>query len=361
MSEFCKGCGVKLQSENPEGLGYVPAGSDAEYCQRCFKLRHYGDVTISMQQGIETARTLEKINDLDGTVFWTVDLFNLESNLVSRLNKKLPGKDIILILTKRDILPATLTDAKIKKYVEKRLKEEDITVKDIVIAGYMTKKGGRCDEIIETIEEAADRYAPDRDVIFMGMANSGKSTLVNKLLGSKDLTISRNPGTTLDVIERDWRGRKLYDTPGLENDKSVLSWLQSEALKEVIPTKPLKPYVCQIYEDQSFAAGGLARMDVVCSGKASIVGYFSLSLPVHRGKLKDADRLWMEHLGEMLSPALDSSLDTMKTWQAPRLKKGEKMDVVIQGLGWFSVSGDISELSVRAHDGIQVTFRKAMI
>lgn len=360
MSEFCKGCGVRLQNEDPQGLGYVPS-LDASYCQRCYKMRHYGDVTINMQQGIETARTLEKINDLDGTVFWTVDLFNLESNLVSRLNAKLPGKDIIMILTKRDILPPTLTDAKIKKYIEKRLREEDIEVKDIIIAGYMTKEGGKCEEILEKIQEDADRFAKNKDVIFMGMANSGKSTLVNKLLGSKELTISRNPGTTLDVIERDWNGRKLYDTPGLENDKSVLSWLDGSELKEVIPNKPLKPFISQIYEDQSFAAGGLARMDVVCSGKANIVGYFSLSLPIHRGKLADADRLWSEHLGEMLSPALDSSTDTMRTWHAPKIKPGEKMDVVIQGLGWFCVSGDIRELSVKAHKGIQVTFRKAMI
>lgn len=360
MSEFCKGCGVKLQNEDPKALGYVPS-LDSQYCQRCYKLRHYGDVTINMQQGISTSQTLEKINELDGTVFWTVDLFNLESNLVSRLNRKLPGKDIIMILTKRDILPATLTDGKIKSYIEKRLKEEDIQVKDIIIAGYMTKEGGKCESIIHQIEKDADKFAKNKDVIFMGMANSGKSTLVNKLLGSKELTISRNPGTTLDVIERDWRGRKLYDTPGLENDKSVLSWLPSLELKEVIPTKPLKPYICQIYEDQSFAAGGLARMDVVCDGKASIVGYFSLSLPIHRGKLADADRLWNEHLGEMLSPALDESLDTMKTWHAPRLKGKEKMDVVIQGLGWFCVSGDIQEITVKAHKGIQVTFRKAMI
>ncbi len=360
MSEFCKGCGVKLQNDDPKGLGYVPS-LDADYCQRCFKLRHYGDVTINMQQGIAVEQTLAKINELDGIVFWTVDLFNLESNIVSRLNKRIPGKKIVMILTKRDVLPQTLTDAKIKRYVERRLREEDIRVQDILVAGYMTKESDKSREILDQIEEIADELGSNRNVIFMGMANSGKSTLVNRLLGSSELTISRNPGTTLDVIAREWRGRTLYDTPGLENPKSVLSWLPAPELKTVIPVKPVKPYICQIFEDQSFAAGGLARMDVVCSKKASIVGYFSLNLPIHRGKMADADRLWNEHLGEMLSPALDTSMDTMAVWHAPRLKAGEKMDVVIQGLGWFCVSGDISAINVYAHKGIQVTFRKAMI
>lgn len=360
MSKFCKGCGVQLQNQDPNGLGYVPS-LEADYCQRCYRLRHYGDVTINMQKGIATNQTIEKVNDLDGVVFWTVDLFNLESNLVSRLNRRLPDKDIILVATKRDLLPATMSEKKIKTYLESRLKEEDIHVKDIIVAGYMTKDGEKAQDVVEQIEWAADRYAPNQNVIFMGMANSGKSTLVNKLLGSKELTISRNPGTTLDIIERPWHDRKLFDTPGLENDKSVLAWLSGADLKQVIPTKPLKPYVCQVYEDQSFAVGGLARMDVVCKGKASIVGYFSLSLPIHRGKLADADRLWSEHLGEMLSPTLDESLDTMKTWHAPKLRPNQKMDVVIQGLGWFSVSGDIQSITVKAHEGIQVTFRKAMI
>ncbi len=360
MSEFCKGCGIRLQNQDPNALGYVPS-LEADYCQRCYRLRHYGDVTINMQQGIATGNTIEKVNHLDGVVFWTVDLFNLESNLVSRLNRRLPDKDIILVATKRDLLPATMSEKKIKAYLESRLKEEDIHVKDIIVAGYMTKDGEKAQDVVEQIEWAADHYAPNQNVIFMGMANSGKSTLVNKLLGSKELTISRNPGTTLDIIERPWHHRKLFDTPGLENDKSVLAWLQGADLKQVIPTKPLKPYICQIYEDQSFAVGGLARMDVVCKGKASIVGYFSLSLPIHRGKLADADRLWKEHLGEMLSPALDESLDTMKTWHAPKLRPNQKMDVVIQGLGWFSVSGDIQSISVKAPKGIQVTFRKAMI
>ncbi|UNT93399.1 hypothetical protein [Allobaculum sp. Allo2] len=44
-----------------------------------------------------------------------------------------------MVLTKRDVLPVTLSDEKIKSYVSRRLKEENIQVEDILIAGYMTK------------------------------------------------------------------------------------------------------------------------------------------------------------------------------------------------------------------------------
>ena len=95
MTKYCKGCGVLLQNEDENALGYVPT-LDASYCQRCQRIRHYGDVTINMQQGIESNATLEKINKIDGVVFWVVDLFAFEANLISRLNQKLPGKDNML-------------------------------------------------------------------------------------------------------------------------------------------------------------------------------------------------------------------------------------------------------------------------
>jgi len=140
MTEYCKGCGVQLQNEDPDALGYVPK-LDASYCQRCFRIRNYGDVTIDMKQGIESSKTLDKINEVDGTVFWVVDLFAFESNMISRLNKKLPGKDIVLVLTKRDILPESLSDDKIYEFVDRRLKDEGIEVRDMLIVGGLLKNG----------------------------------------------------------------------------------------------------------------------------------------------------------------------------------------------------------------------------
>ncbi len=108
MTKYCKGCGARLQNDDENAIGYVPT-LDSSYCQRCYRIRHYGDVTINLQQGIESSETFEKIDRLEGVVFWVVDLFAFESSLISRLNQKLPGKKIVLVLTKRDVLPYTVT------------------------------------------------------------------------------------------------------------------------------------------------------------------------------------------------------------------------------------------------------------
>ena len=53
MTKYCKGCGAKLQNDDKDAIGYVPT-LDASYCERCFRIRHYGDVTISIKKKIES-------------------------------------------------------------------------------------------------------------------------------------------------------------------------------------------------------------------------------------------------------------------------------------------------------------------
>lgn len=361
----CKGCGIELQSMDPKALGYV-VNLNQTLCERCFKLQHYGIVTKNMQTGIDANKVIEKINQLTGSILWVVDLFNFEGSMIDHLNQKLPGKDIYLILTKRDVLPLTLTTEKITEFVYERLQAHDITIKGGTIVGNFyiephKKRAGLSEFGLEHRANLMDLIdSIEGNLIFMGRANTGKSTLINTLFQDQRLTVSRHPGTTLDVLKLVQHGRAIYDTPGIENPHSVLTHLKEADLKTVLPIKPIRPYVSQLNSDQSFAAGGLARLDVRVKGKASVVGYFSRQLPIHRGKLADADRLWKSHLNEMLKPSLDTSLLTMHTIQGPT-DFSEKVDVVIAGLGWFSLKGEIEAISVRVHKGIDVVFRKAMI
>ncbi len=79
MTKYCKGCGVRLQDEDREALGYTPK-LDKDYCQRCFRIRHYDDVMISMQQGIDGAQVLQRIARYDALILWVVDIFDFEAN-----------------------------------------------------------------------------------------------------------------------------------------------------------------------------------------------------------------------------------------------------------------------------------------
>ena len=48
----CIGCGAQLQTADKNAPGYTPK-ADAQYCQRCFRLIHYDDLTLSMKTGID--------------------------------------------------------------------------------------------------------------------------------------------------------------------------------------------------------------------------------------------------------------------------------------------------------------------
>jgi ribosome biogenesis GTPase A len=116
----------------------------------------------------------------------------------------------------------------------------------------------------------------------MGAANVGKSSFINRIMNPalsplKDkhksskrqnkeptLTVSNLPGTTLNFLKIKLSNNNyLIDTPGLINRGHLTSKLTTEELKDVIPSKPIKPVTFRLEENKSVLMGGMARMDVV--------------------------------------------------------------------------------------------------
>lgn len=356
----CKGCGALLQHEYPDQIGYTPK-KQAELCQRCFRIQHYDDVTISMKTGIDPDMVLRKLSALDALILWVVDLFDFEANLIAGLHRHLQGKPIVLIATKRDLLPETTGNQKLADFIKERCRENGILIDGIVICGDLVKHAFADENhSLQEVRKAIAYYRKDRDVVVMGMANAGKSTLLNGLLGKRDLTTSRHPGTTLDLVPIDMGDYTLYDTPGLTRRDSYLTIADDELLKQIIPDRRLKARIYQLYEDQSIAVGGLARLDIIGGSQVSCVGYFARDLKLHRGKAANADTLWKAHMGELLTPTLHKDPSTLKRYRC-HPKNKEKIDVVIHGLGWFCISGDAKEIDVYVDKQVSITFRKAMI
>ena len=205
-NKICKGCGVVLQSSDAAAIGYTPK-MEADYCQRCFRIRHYDDVVISMKQGIDSDAVLQKINAMDALVVWVVDLFDFESNLLPGINRHLLGKDILMVATKRDLLPATLGNEKLSQFLLRRLKEEGILVQGIVVCGDLAAHARREDNAsVDEVCAAIAHYRKERDVVVMGMANAGKSTLLKLLMGQEiswDGTFTHLPGLSISYVPQD--------------------------------------------------------------------------------------------------------------------------------------------------------------
>ena len=346
----CKGCGVHLQYENKLLPGYTPK-KESEYCQRCFRLIHYDDLTVSMRKGIDPDEVMKHISEMDALVLWVVDLFDFEAGMIPGINRHLSGKDIILAAGKRDLLPETLSDEKAARFVFSRLKEQGITIQELILTSAYQQEG------LDEIKDAIKRYGRGRPVVVMGRANAGKSTLLNRLLGSNALTMSRYPGTTLDFNQMEADGVTWIDTPGIEIDSSILMETDEKDLKTILPDRRLKPVVFQLRGDQSFAVGGLARIDLYGCDHASAVFYMAQTLNLHRCKVSAAQDLWKKHYNELLVP-----VPKKKQFRKFSIRKEmDKMDIVIDGLGWVCVHGTMRNVDVYVPENVNVTFRKAML
>ena len=352
MIEKCQGCGAILQYDRPREVGYTPK-KGSTLCQRCFRLTHYDDLQFSMKDGIDQDQIMAEISKMDAVVLWVVDLFDFEASLLDSMNRHLFGKDVIVVGTKRDLLPDTMGNEKLGKFIYTRLKEMNIHVQGLVVTGRNTP-GGK-EEVLHALQ-----WARGRQVVVMGMANAGKSTLLNSLMDAPTLTSSRYPGTTLDFNPLKIQGQDVVDTPGLMPKNSMILYLKDEDLKTVLPLKQIKPVGFQLKGDQSFAVGGLCRIDLIGTNRSSAVFYCSNQLELHRGRVDKAEELWTRHYGELLNPIPQT--EPYSEWTTTVFTPlNEKEDIVIPGVGWMSLSGPCERIEVVHPKEVEIKQRKAMI
>ena len=118
MNKKCSGCGAILQCENKDKIGYINKDKidTASLCERCFKLINYGEYKKVLSMPNEYIDIYKNINKTDDLVLFLVDIFNINSS-ISMINKYINNK-IILVITKFDIIPKSVKEEKIKRYLK---------------------------------------------------------------------------------------------------------------------------------------------------------------------------------------------------------------------------------------------------
>lgn len=270
----CIGCGALIQTTNPDELGYTPNSalekgkeSGEIYCQRCFRLRHYNEISPVSLTDDDFLKLLNQIRDANALIVYLVDVFDFNGSLIPGLHRFVGDNPIMLVGNKSDLLPNSLKRSKLKDWIRQRANEAGIRPIDVELVSAKTNES--VDDLLKNI----DKYRNDRDVYVVGVTNVGKSTLINQIIrqntGIKELiTTSRFPGTTLDKISIDLEdGHELVDTPGIIHKEQMAHYLNGKDLKIVQPQKPIKPKVYQLNPEQTLFFGGVARFDYVQGDK----------------------------------------------------------------------------------------------
>lgn len=217
----CQGCGVLCENT---------------LCERCFRIKHYNDYKVITKTNNDFIPILENISKSNDLVLLVVDLFNIGD--LSLIRKYLKN-DILLVLTKRDLLPKSVSFDKLFDY------DYGIDYIDKIIIS--SNKNYNFDELLDKI----NKYKKSNNVYIVGFTNAGKSTMINKLIynysdSKTEITTSPLPSTTLNTIEINLGDLTLIDTPGLLSEGDIANYVSGEELKKIIPKKEIKPITYQI-------------------------------------------------------------------------------------------------------------------
>ncbi|MBB6454349.1 hypothetical protein HNQ94_002824 [Salirhabdus euzebyi] len=360
----CQGCGVSIQTEDPKELGYAPPSSlDREdiICKRCYRLKHYNEVHDVSLTDDDYIKMLDQISHSKGLVVKIIDIFDFNGSFISSLPRFTGNNPIVLVGNKVDLLPKSTNPNKVKVWMRRAAKELGLKVEDVFLVS--AKKGIGMEEASEGINRLRNR----KDVYVVGCTNVGKSTFINYLIQkttgeAEAITTSYFPGTTLGFIDIPLDERSsMYDTPGVINRHQMAHYISDEDLKVITPKKEIKSRVFQLNEQQTLFFGGLARMDFEQGERTSFVCYLSNDLMIHRTKTEKADELYKNHLGELLNPPGEETLQQLPPLKAHTFHIKDKTDIVFSGLGWVTVTQ--GGITIRAHipEGVRVSIRESLI
>ncbi len=331
--KYCLGCGIKLQDQNVLLEGYT-ADLANDLCARCFKLKNYGEFEQSTKSNEDYIEILKQVNETKDLILFVVDLLNIEENIKS-IREHITNH-MILVITKRDVLPKSIKDEKILEY----FKKQGLDYQDSIIIS--SKKNYNFDPLLKLIKK--DKSS--KNVYVVGYTNRGKSALINRLIdnyGSQrgELTVSPLPSTTLNTVKIELTDDiTLIDTPGLIDRGNIFNYVDSSLLKKLNPKKEIKPITYQIKPNEAIIVDNLFRIDYLGDDKNSFTFFMSNELSHKRVNAKKSELL--------------------KDYNNRIIDVGYNEDLVIDGLGFIKIV-EKCKVSVYINKDVNVFVRESLI
>lgn len=331
MNKVCIGCGSKFQTLDKNKEGYInpKVYEKATLCERCFKIKYYGEAYVTDNPKDKTS-LIKMINDSKKSVVYLVDTLTISKETLSVIDSL--SNKVYLVLTKRDLLPKSVKNSKLKEYIS------NLTlIKDVFVISALKNNG-----VTELYNELIKNN--EKSVYVIGYTSSGKSTFINKLLilngKSGNITTSNLPNTTLECINIKLNDKlTLIDTPGFVSENSSYNFIDVDIYKKLLPKSVIKPKVYTIKKDFMIILGDILRIENNSNEDVNLVFYFKNEINLNKMRsirnelLKDKDKL--------------------------DVKVSDK-DIILEGLGYIKVVGN-ANLTMYTLNKKMISVRNKMI
>lgn len=366
MKKKCVGCGIELQGENPNANGYLPKSvleseSNKEpSCQRCFKIKNYGQY-IPVKMTKEDYRSEVKKSIEEAQVAIPVfDIIDFEGSFDDEILDVLREMDSIVVINKLDLIPDDKHPSEVANWVKQRLGEEGVSPLDVAIVS--SKNGYGINGIFKKIKHF---YPEGATALVLGVTNVGKSSIINKLIGAKRVTVSKFPGTTLKSVKTEIPYSKitLIDTPGLIPEGRFSDFVCQECNQKIIPANEISRKTYKVEKDRVILIGGMIEIKVLNDDELKPIFslYASKDVTFHETNVDRAKEII--HNSELLTPPCKYCKDDFDKIEKSKtiytVEAGEEL--VFKGLGWLSVKRGPLEIEVTAPKDGEVIIRDAFI
>ena len=333
IKKKCLGCGSILQSDNVNKEGFVKLSvyDKSSYCERCFKIQHYGEYSV-LDKKVDTDGIIRNINsDNIASVAFLIDVLNINDNIKKYINRFKNNKYILV--TKKDVLPKSLKEKKIISYIKENVCDTDNIMCISSVKNY-------------NIDKFLDKVNKDgvRRLYIVGFTNSGKSTFMNHILTSLSIkptiTTSSVPNTTASYITIQVNDRlTVVDTPGFIDNNAIYNFVDFGKISKYYPKKEISVKTFQLRSGYAIVVNNILRIENIGSKYTSLSFYMNDKLRYEKVKAKN-DKL-------KILPSLNEKIEG-------------HTDIVVNGLGFIRVTKDC-ELRINVLDLKLISKRKSMI